>query len=70
MCKIIPMIPGEEGSNPVVAIDLLTQDGATLRFRLPAVQQSRIMIAMGKLLTSLDVDLDVELPMTTWHGVR
>jgi len=60
--EIIPEFPNEINSNPVVAIDLLMRDGVVLRFKLPAVQQSRVMWAMGALHASLDVDLDLELP--------
>lgn len=48
--------------NPVTAIELRMKDGAVLRFRLPDVQQSRVMWAIGKLLAGLEVPLDLEIP--------
>lgn len=52
----------EERSNPVTALDMQTSDGATLRFKLPEVQQARVMAAMGELHGRLGVELDVVLP--------
>ena len=48
--------------NPVVALDMHTKDGATLRFKLPEISQLDFMSAIGKMLAELDVPLDVELP--------
>jgi hypothetical protein len=58
----IPEFPNETNSNPVVAIDLQTKAGVVLRFAMPDVQQSRVMVAMGRLLADLDVPLDLSLP--------
>ena len=58
----IPEFPNEMGSNPVVAIDLRFRDDFILRFEMPDVQQSRVMLAMGQLLASLDVELNISLP--------
>lgn len=57
----IPEFKNEVGENPVTAIDLVMRDGVILRFKLPLVQQSRVMVAMGRLLASLNVELDIEL---------
>ena len=64
----IPEFPNETNSNPVVAIDLYTQAGTILRLKIkPAVQQARVMMALGRLLADLGVppplDFDLPLPM-------
>lgn len=59
--EIIPTF-NEIGSNPLTALDMVTRDGVILRFKLPSVQQSRVMVAMCRLLASLGVELDIELP--------
>jgi len=51
----IPHFPNEIGGNPVVAIDLRMRDGAILRLKMPDVQQSRVMVALGQLVADLDV---------------
>lgn len=58
----IPNFPNEINSNPVVAIDLRMKDGAVLRLNMPDVQQSRVMVALGRLAVALDVPLDFDLP--------
>lgn len=61
----IPNFPNEIGANPVVAIDLHMRDGAILRLKMPDVQQSRVMVAIGRLAADLDVPLDFTLPEET-----
>ena len=63
----IPTFPNEVNPNPVTALDMQTKDGAILRFKLPEVLQSRFMWAVGKMLASLDVPLDIELPPSLGH---
>ena len=61
----IPEFSNEVNPNPVVAIDLRMRDGVVLRFAMPDVQQSRVMVGMGRLLADLDVPLDLALPEET-----
>ncbi|MDP3062121.1 MAG: hypothetical protein Q8O40_02730 [Chloroflexota bacterium] len=58
----IPEFPNEVNANPVVAIDLRMKDGVVLRLKMPDVQQTRVMVAIGRLAADLDVPLDFSLP--------
>lgn len=56
-----PIIPefNEVNPNPATSLDLQLRDGVTLRFRLPQVQQARMMAAIGQLHGQLGVELDL-----------
>ena len=60
--RVIKPFANSSRDNPVTAIDLQTKDGTVLRFRLPEIQQERVMWAIGVLHHSLGVGLDLELP--------
>ena len=62
MPREIPNFPNEVNPNPIIAIDLRTKEGTVLRFKLPEIQQARVMWAMGKLLASVGAEIDLELP--------
>ena len=60
----IPTFPNEVGGNPVIAIEVVTDQGVRLRFNFtPPVQQSRMMIALGHLHAAVGAEgIDLTLP--------